>query len=121
MTQNLHYGKLDKEVADRLLSKMPGTLVAGRYRTTEIATATLSIMRIHSHDATERNTVSHCFVCSGKEITCAEHAVVECLCGRKFFKYYDITNYQDFTEQSRWNLFWNRLSFKMSSILKARK
>lgn len=118
--RNLHYGKLPLAVAQGMTKQMPGTLVAGCFRTTEISQTSLNHMRDFSVNEAIHN-VNSCFACANEEIVCPENKRIECLCGRAYYKYYDVTDYSKFVEQSRWKLFWIRLTCKMSSILRRPK
>lgn len=120
MNPNLHYGKLAEPTAAKLNAKMPGTLIAGRFRTTEATELSLNVMRGLAKDSNEIQ-VDRCFACAKHEISCPENKRVVCMCGRTYFKYFDITEYSTFVERSRWNLFWNRLNFKTLFTLRKPK
>lgn len=111
MNLNLHYGKLSPELSQKINSAVKNTLAAGSYKRTEISDFSLDRMREFSSYVPAIKAKA-CFACSDVEVTCPEDSRVECLCGRTFFKYHDITDYDTFVERSRWNLFWNRLFYK---------
>lgn len=110
--RNLHYGKLTPDLIAKLESSIPGTLAANKYRRLIATEFSLARIREFAGYADSELTVKECFACHNKEVVCPEDKRVNCLCGRTYFKYYDITDYDKFVELSRWNLFWNRLFFK---------
>lgn len=111
---NYLYGRLAKPTADRILEKAPGSLVAGVFRRTTVSDFSLNFMREQSRDV-QRNQIDSCFCCKNVAVQCPEDAVVVCRCGRSYYKYHDITDYENFVEieePSKWKSFWNRLRFK---------
>lgn len=113
-SMNYLYARLTKSTADRILEKAPGTLVAGVFRRTTIKESSLIFMRELARDV-RREPIDSCFCCKNVAVQCPEDAVVSCRCGREYYKYHDITDYENFVEieePSKWKSFWNRLRFK---------
>lgn len=112
---NYLYCRLAPNTAARILEKAPGSLIAGVFRRMTMNGYSLGLMRELSRDV-QRVEIEQCFCCKNVATHCPEDAVVACRCGREYFKYHDITDYETFVEPveepSKWKSFWNRLRFK---------